>query len=43
MKTIVIIGIIIAFFSMVSCVTAIPYKESSPLVQKININEKIRN
>jgi hypothetical protein len=28
---------------MVSYVTAIPYKESQPLVQQININKNIRN
>jgi hypothetical protein len=43
MKSIIIFGIIIACFSMVSCATAIPYTESQSLFQKININENIGN
>ena len=43
MKRTIMFGIILASISMVSCVTAVPYTESQPLVEKINKLENIRN
>jgi hypothetical protein len=43
MKLTIIVGITLVCFSMVSYVTAIPYTESQPLIQKIKINENIKN